>query len=170
MTTPTGSEMAVTLSGVTEIVILRLAFAVCGLGVSVSVTVTVKLTGPTIVPLGVPVIAPVAGFKFSPTGRLPVVTFQVSTPAPPAACNCVWGYTVPIDPSGSDTGVAFRVGAPTAMLRMPVVAAFVGVCESVRVTVNFEVPVNVPLGVPETTPALLKLKPAGKVPGGTLHL
>jgi len=66
--------------------------------------------------------------------------------------------------------VTLSGGAPTAMLRMALVLAFVGVCESARVTVNFEVPVNVPLGVPETTPAVLKLKPAGKVPGGTLHL
>ena len=56
------------------------------------------------------------------------------------------------------------------MLSWAVVLAGLGVCESVRVTVKVVVPVNVPVGVPEITPALLKLKPGGKVPGGTLHL
>ena len=79
MTTPVGSEpeVVVTLSGATEIVILRAALAVCGVGVSVSVTVTVKSTAPTSVPLGVPEITPVAGFKFRPAGRLPTVTAHV---------------------------------------------------------------------------------------------
>ena len=79
MTTPVGSEpeVVVTLSGATEIVILRFALAVCLVGVSESVTVTVKLTGPTNVPPGVPEITPVAAFNVRPTGRLPLVTAHV---------------------------------------------------------------------------------------------
>ena len=66
--------------------------------------------------------------------------------------------------------MTFSVGAVTAMVKTALVVAFAGVCESVRVTVKVEVPVNVPVGVPEITPALLKLKPAGKLPAVMLHL
>ena len=55
------------------------------------------------------------------------------------------------------------------MLKLAEVVDGVGVCESVTVTVKFEVPV-VPVGVPEIAPALLKVKPAGKVPAVTAHL
>ena len=90
MTTPVGSEPeVVTLSAATEIVILRGAFAVCGVGVSESVAVTVKLTWPTDVPLGVPEITPVAAFNVRPAGRLPVVTDQVMGAIPPVDCK-VW--------------------------------------------------------------------------------
>ena len=51
----------------------------------------------------------------------------------------------------------------TVMLKLALLLAGVGFSESVTVTVKFEVPV-VPLGVPEITPALLKLKPAGRLP------
>jgi len=78
-TTPTGSEaeVVVTLNAATVIVILNAWIAVLPLGVSESVTVTVKLTGPVVVPVGVPEITPVAAFKVRPEGRLPVVTAQV---------------------------------------------------------------------------------------------
>jgi hypothetical protein len=52
---------------------LRLAVAVF-VGLSESVTVTVKLIVPTSGPVGVPVIAPVEGFRERPAGKLPVVT------------------------------------------------------------------------------------------------
>ena len=77
LATPVGSEVVVTLSAATEIVILREALAVCGVGVSESVTVTVKLTAPTNVPLGAPEITPVVAFNVRPAGRLPTVTVQV---------------------------------------------------------------------------------------------
>ena len=86
------------------------------------------------------------------------------------ACKVWLLYAVPIFPPASDVVVTLSGGALTAILRLAVLVAVVGVCESVTVTVKLEVPVNVPVGVPEITPALLKLKPAGKVPGGTLHL
>ena len=65
--------------------------------------------------------------------------------------------------------VTLRGATLTVMLRLADFVAGVGVCESVTVTVKFEVPV-VPLGVPEITPALLKLKPAGKFPDVTLQV
>lgn len=73
--TPTASDPeVVTLSGATEIAILRLALAVFAVGVSESVAVTVKLTVPTNVPVGVPEITPVKAFNDNPAGKLPVVT------------------------------------------------------------------------------------------------
>jgi ABC-type transport system involved in cytochrome c biogenesis permease component len=74
-------------------------------------------------------------------------------------------------PPGSDDVVTLSVGALTAMLRTAGVAACVGVCKSVTVTVKPMGPVTSPVGVPLMTPVLLfKLNPAGKVPGGTLHV
>lgn len=73
--TPTASEPeVVTLSGATEIAMLRFAFAVFAVGVSESVAVTVKFTVPTYVPVGVPEITPVLPFNDNPAGRLPAVT------------------------------------------------------------------------------------------------
>ena len=77
---------------------------------------------------------------------------------------------MPMVPPASDAVVTLRAGALTAMLKLAVMVALVGVCESVRATVKFEVPVKVPVGVPEITPALLKVKPAGKLPAVLLHL
>ena len=71
-------------------------------------------------------------------------------------------------PPRSDVVVTLSGALLTVMLRLAVFVAGVGVCESVTFTVKLEVPV-VPLGVPEITPALLKLKPAGKLPAVTLQ-
>jgi len=79
-------------------------------------------------------------------------------------------YTLPMDPPGSDVVVTLSGGAVTVMLRLAVVVACVGVCESVAVTVKLVVPVKVPLGVPVIAPALLKIKPEGKLPVVTLHV
>ena len=74
-------------------------------------------------------------------------------------------------PPGSDDVVTLSVGALTAMLKGAGVAACVGVSTSVTVTVKGTVPVASPVGVPLMTPVLLfKVNPAGKVPGGTLHV
>ena len=67
-------------------------------------------------------------------------------------------------PPASEVVVTLSVGALTVMLRLALLVVGVGVCESVTLTVKFVVPANVPLGVPEITPALLKLNPAGKFP------
>lgn len=77
---------------------------------------------------------------------------------------------MPMVPPARDVVVTLKAGALIVMLRLAVVVALVGVCESVRVTVKFEVPINVPLGVPEITPALLRLRPEGKLPAVLLHL
>jgi ABC-type Fe3+-hydroxamate transport system substrate-binding protein len=66
-------------------------------------------------------------------------------------------------PPGSEVVVTLNGATVTVMLKLALLLAGVGVCESVTVTAKFEVPV-VPLGVPEITPALLKVRPAGKLP------
>ena len=88
---------------------------------------------------------------------------------PPMACK-VWLYAVSRLPPASDVVVTLSGGSLTTMLRLEDLVAAVGVCESVTVTVKLMVPVKVPLGVPEITPALLKLKPAGRLPAETLQL
>ena len=65
--------------------------------------------------------------------------------------------------------VTLNAGALIVMLKLAV-AILAGDSESVTVTVKLAVPVTVPVGVPESTPVLLKLRPAGRVPGGTLHV
>lgn len=68
--TPAGKLVVVTASfGL--IVIVNCLLAVCAVGVSLSVTVTVKVA---LVPVGVPVIAPVEALIARPAGKLPVVT------------------------------------------------------------------------------------------------
>ncbi len=85
------------------------------------------------------------------------------------ACK-VWLYALPMLPLTSDVVVTLSGGSTTVMLRVALAEAAVGVCESVTVTVKVEVLVAVPVGVPEITPALLRVKPAGKLPVVTLHL
>ena len=73
-TTPAARLEVVTVTcGLT--VMLRFLVAACGAGVSESVAVTVKFEVPAAV--GIPEIAPVALFRDSPAGKLPVVTDQV---------------------------------------------------------------------------------------------
>lgn len=59
--------------------------------------------------------------------------------------------------------MTLRGGLVIVMLRAADFVAGVGVCESVTVTVKFDVP-GVPLGVPEMIPPLLSVKPAGRLP------
>ena len=58
----------------------------------------------------------------------------------------------------------------TAILRVAVLVACVGVSESATDTVKVKVVVVVPLGVPEITPLLLKVKPGGKLPEVRSHV
>jgi hypothetical protein len=65
--------------------------------------------------------------------------------------------------------VTLRGGLVTVILSAADVFTAIGVCESVTVTVKFEVP-GVPLGVPEMIPLLLSVKPAGRLPPVTAQL
>ena len=89
---------------------------------------------------------------------------------PPVACNVWLVYALPIDPPASEVVVTLNGGAATVMPKLAVVVTCAGVCESVNVTVKLDVPVKVPIGVPEITPALLKLKPDGRLPAVLLHV
>ena len=147
---------------------LSVAVAVPAVGVAESVTLTVKLDVP--VAVGVPEMVPALGLlKLKPVGSDPALMLQVYGGVPPMACK-VWLYTLSILPPASDVVVTLNGGWITVMLKLAFLVAAVGVCESVTVTVKFEVLLTVPLGVPEITPALLRLKPAGKLPAVMLHL
>jgi len=77
---------------------------------------------------------------------------------------------VPTVPDGNDVVGMLRGAMLMVILRPADWVAFVGVCESVTVTVKLDVLAEVAFGVPEITPALLKLKPVGNLPAVRLHL
>ena len=70
-------------------------------------------------------------------------------------------------PAGSDVVVIASVAALMTNVEARV-AVCAGVPESVAVIVNVLVPAAV--GVPERTPALLRLRPGGKVPAVTVQV
>jgi len=68
-------------------------------------------------------------------------------------------------PPARELVVTLSGGAVTLILRLADVEPGVGVSESVTVIVKFDVPVNVPLGVPVIAPEpAFRLNPAGRVP------
>lgn len=70
-------------------------------------------------------------------------------------------YATPTVPSGSE--VVVMVSGATTMVRLNVAVAVIGVLsESVTATVNVNGPPNW-VGVPESTPAVLKPSPVGSV-------
>jgi len=73
-----------------------------------------------------------------------------------------------MDPPGREAVVTTSGAMVTVMVRFAVLVAGVGVCESVTFTVKLEVPV--PVGVPEITPVVLNVKPAGKLPAVMVHV
>ena len=85
------------------------------------------------------------------------------------ACK-VWLYAVPTLPPARDVVVTPSGGTVTVMLKLALLLAAVGVCESVTFTVKFDVLLEDPVGVPEITPALLKLNPVGKLPAVTAQV
>ena len=76
---------------------------------------------------------------------------------------------MPTDPPTRDEVVIVSGAMLTVMLKLAVWVAGVGVCESVTFTEKLKVPV-LPVGVPEITPAGLKIKPAGKLPAVRVHV
>src|SRR5579859_2207470 len=89
LTVPVGSELDVveTVRVATVTVMLRLAVAVCAVGVVESVACTVKLKGLPVLVFGVPEITPVLGTKVSPGGSEPALILQVMGVAPPLDCS-----------------------------------------------------------------------------------
>lgn len=149
---------------VAELTVMLSAFVAVCAGEPESVPFTVKLLVPAVV--GIPVIAPVAAFKFNPAGKAPVVIDHVTAPVPPVAPSVVL-YAVPTVPFG-------RLVVETASAALIViVSALVTVCagepESVAFTVKFAVPAAV--GVPVMAPvAAFKFNPAGNAPDGMVQV
>ena len=79
-------------------------------------------------------------------------------------------YAVPRVPPGKVRVVTLSGVALTVMLRAAL-AVFVGLSESVTVTVKLIAPVCGPVGVPVITPVVeLSVSPAGKLPTVTAHV
>jgi len=122
----------------------------------------VKSEVPAVV--GVPLIVPLP-LKANPAGKVPEETLHVMVPAPPLDWRLAL-YAVLTTPLGREVVVITSFGL--MVMFSDWFAVWGGVPESVAVTVNLLVPAVV--GVPEISPELLKLNPAGKLPEVTLQL
>src|SRR3989440_8037407 len=119
-----------------------------------SVTVTVKVAVPAGM-VGRPEMIPVVGESVTPAGRVPAVTLHVNGASPGVAARGAELYgtlTSPADSVDVDTD-----GSPT--MRTDAGSVSNWLWESVAVTLNVYVPVLV--GVPESTPAGLSVRPSG---------
>jgi hypothetical protein len=124
------------------------------------VALTVKVDVPAVV--GVPVISPVAA-RIKPAGNVPLSRLHTMVPVPVAASFAV--YAVPTVPPIND--VVMIVGAPPgALIVMDNDLVSVPI-SLVAFTVKVDFPAVV--GVPEITPAVVRLKPAGNAPS-RLHV
>src|SRR5471030_2180035 len=127
---------------------------------AVALTVKVKL------PLadGVPERTPAVD-RLSPPGRLPLDTVKVYGLLPPLAVM-VWLYAATVDPFGSVVGLRVIVGQVVTLTvydRVPVQPLL-----AVALSVKVELPAVV--GVPERTPAVVRVSPAGRVPLDTVKV
>jgi hypothetical protein len=133
--------------------------AVCGVA-SLSVTFTVNDVAPAV--LGVPVMAPVDGFKFNPPGSAPTLIEYVYAGVPPAAVQLPVYTTFTRAPAGK-LQVNVKMAGATAKLAIARVAVCAGAPLSVTFTVNDVVPAV--LGIPVMAPVDgFKFNPAGNAP------
>jgi hypothetical protein len=157
---PAESVVVVIVSCGAPIVSEIAAVCVCA-GELLSVTATVKFELPLAV--GVPEITP-AFDSVRPAGRLPEEIDHVYPGVPPLALS-VKLYATPTCPAPSVV-VLIVNGAVVVVGEVVMEKLAVFVCAgdslSVTATVKFEVPLAV--GVPEITPALDKVRPAGRLP------
>ena len=130
---------------------------------SVSVAFAVKLNGPLAV--GVPESTP-AVLSDMPAGIAPAETVQVNGEVPPVAARVCDVYATFCDPAGSGELVVTVIGA-AAMLRANTLEP---VAESVSVASAVKLNAPEAVGVPESTPAVLKLMPGGSVPPETVQV
>jgi hypothetical protein len=128
-------------------------------------SVTLNVIDVVEVPVGVPVIAPVALASVRPAGSAPAVIDQVTGDVPPLEVR-VAAYGAPAVPVGRlevarDSGAAFSV-----MPKASVAISAVGV--SASVTLMIAASQDVFVGVPEMTPVVaLRDSPAGNEPEAT---
>lgn len=122
-----------------------------------SVTIIVNRFVPDAV--GVPLIAPVDEFSCSPGGKAPDVIDHVYGVAPPLATTGVEGYATPTVPPGNESVVMVSV-SEKVMVNVFWTVSGVG-DESVTSTVNAGLTPTGPVGVPEITPAEVRINPKG---------
>jgi len=157
-TVPAGSGLAVVIVGaIGAALMVRLKLFVDE-SPSFPVTRTVKLA--VVAALGVPLTTPPL-LRLKPDGRLPDAMDQVYGVVPPVAAN-PWLYATPTVPAGSGLAVVI-VGAVGAALIVRL-KLFVDESPSFPVTRTVKLAVVAALGVPLTTPPLLRLKPDGRLP------
>jgi hypothetical protein len=122
-----GREVVVIVGGPGLIRIVSAWVTDTGPTVLESVIFTVKVAVP-VVPVGVPVIAPVLVFRLKPVGSAPLMIEYVSVPAPPVPTG--WLYAAPIVPAGNVAVLSAGAG----VIEMFTVALFVGSATEVAVT------------------------------------
>jgi len=113
--------------------------------------------------VGVPVSVPVEELNDIPAGN-PVTAHDVGDPV---ACNCVAGYAALTGEIGSARLVITGGDEPAAFT---VNASDVLADPYAFVAVNVIDPLAVAVGVPDSTPALLNVMPAGSAPPVTLQV
>jgi len=113
-------------------VTLRFPTADCTPALLESVAFTVKLVVPP-GPAGVPVMCPDESM-LNPTGKLPLLTFSVTIPAPPEVAT-VWLYAVPCVPAGSEVVVTDGVGVTLMVTDADFVESVTDVAVTVAVPV-----------------------------------
>jgi hypothetical protein len=147
--------LAVTVSAVA-------AVAVCT-GELPSLTATVKLAVPVVV--GVPEITPALDIV-RPAGSDPELMLQTYPGVPPLALSVALN-AVPACALPSAAEAIVSLLAPT-LIETTAVCICPGTALSFTATVKVEVPFVV--GVPEITPALESVRPAGRLPEGSVHV
>jgi hypothetical protein len=159
---PDASDVVVIVSGDTPvaaaIVNVNDFSAVC-CGVLLSFTSAVKKDVPSLV--GVPEIVPLLP-RVKPVGRAPATKLHVYGVVPPVASRGS-EYAVPSFPEVRNAGVIWSALAAVLISTEKLfVAVFFGASESVTAATNEKAPAFV--GVPEITPAALKVRPLGIAP------
>jgi spore coat protein U-like protein len=161
-----GSEAVVIETGCTEVeTVMVSGWVALNFGEDESSTLAVKFEEPAVV--GVPEITPVAP-RLRPVGKVPELTLHVYGGTPPVAAN-VDEYEEPLVASGTEEVVTETGATEAAIVKVSALLALAfGEEESSTVTVNAAEPTAT--GTPESLPALVKLKPAGRVPDETLQV
>ena len=117
--------------------------------------------------VGVPLIRPVATFKVSPVGRLPEETDQVSAPRPPDAARLAEYEAFRSPPRRAVVVMVKELATRRVKLEERVWA---GEAESLRVRVKLDPVGLAEVGVPERSPAAVRVRPAGKEPEVTVQV
>ena len=126
------------------------------------VALSVKLKVPVVV--GVPEITPDVAFKVTPGGKFPVTTDQVIPP--PVAAKVKLDAVPTLQFVGAAVVVIF--GAVGCVIE--IVTFLLAVCPVLFVTTTVKVDEPTAVGVPDKTPACVKVSPAGKFPLVTAHV